>query len=87
MRFLHRRHTKRPGTLSLSPLEVAIGREIERVYIKPKNPDRAFSTPTVFLVINCSDGEAWAGSDLTQAPIGSSQFVFNVAAIFEKVRA
>ena len=78
---------KRRDSSSPSPLMVALGREIERVEIKAKIPDWPFSMPEIYLFVNCTDGEAWAGSDLTQAPIGASQFVFNVATIFEKVRA
>ena len=74
---------KRSG--GMSPLEQAVGREIEQIYAI--YPDRDISMPVIYLVVNCTDGKAWTGSDLTQAPIGPSQFVFNVAAIFEKVRA
>ena len=68
----------------MSPLEQAVGREIEQ--IDPKYPERPISMPVIYLVINCADGTAWAGDDLGKAPIGPAQFVFNVAAIFEKVR-
>ena len=69
--------------LSLSPIQKAIMRWIEVVHAK--YPDRPISMPVIYLVVNCADGEAWTGDDLSQAPIGPAQFVFNVAAIFEKV--
>ena len=67
-----------------SPIQKAIMRWIEVVHAK--YPDRPISMPTIYLVVPCADGEAWTGDDLSQAPIGSAQYVFNVAAIFEKVR-
>ena len=66
------------------PLLKAFMRWIEVVHVK--YPDRPNSTPVIYLVVPCANGEAWTGDDLSQAPIGSAQFVFNVAAIFEKVR-
>jgi DNA-binding transcriptional MerR regulator len=67
-----------------SPIQKAIMRWVEVVHAK--YPDREISKPVIYLVVPCADGEAWTGDDLSQAPIGSAQFVFNVAAIFEKVR-
>ncbi len=68
----------------ISPLQKAIKRWIEVVHAK--YPDRPVLMPMIYLVVNCADGEVWTGDDISQAPIGPAQFVFNVAAIFEKVR-
>ena len=64
-----------------------------RRFILHKHPDQPNLMPdqpnlmkVIYLVVNCADGEAWTGGDLSQAPIGPAQFVFNLAAIFEKVR-
>ena len=66
----------------MSPLMYAISRR----FILHKIPDQPNLMKVIYLVVNCADGEAWAGGDLSQAPIGPAQFVFNLAAIFEKVR-
>lgn len=72
---------------SVSPLLAAIMRWTVMVHVPHPGPSNLDETaPVIYLVINCSDGEAWTGKDLSQAPIGPAQFVFNVAAIFEKVR-
>ena len=68
----------------ISPLQIAIRRWIEVKY--GKYPDRPISMPVIYLVVNCADGEAWTGDDLSQAPMGPAQFVFNLAAIFKRVR-
>ena len=68
----------------ISPILKALGRWIEVAHAKNLGPP--FSMPTIYLVVPCAGGEAWTGDDLSQAPIGSAQFVFNVALIFEKVR-
>ena len=66
----------------ISHLQYAIGRR----FILHKHPDQPNLMKVIYLVVNCADGEAWTGGDLSQAPIGPAQFVFNLAAIFEKVR-
>ena len=68
----------------IAPVQIAIMRWNEVVH--PISPGRPISMPIIYLVVPCGDGEAWTGHDLSQAPIGSAQFVFNVAKIFEKVR-
>ena len=72
----------------MSHLLIAMGRWATIVHTshsgRPSNLDEV--VPVIYLVVNCSDGEVWSGKDLSQAPIGPAQFVFNMAAIFEKVR-